>query len=807
MKNIITLGLAAMPCMLVAQTFNWSHNLGTNGSDSLHAVAYNPVNGDYAVAGRMSWGGANVNPLGTPYSVQSEGNHFLGVYDAAGQIKWAFCPTYLSAAVKSANNGANKALSGNYEYMTWMDVEFTSNGEVVAAGVVDQAGYNYNPFGGSYTANPWCFEMLFARYDLLGNMVWGRSVGASGQCDYSKVNAVAVDASDNLYFGGMLQNSPGYDFDGFGSPPVTAGPTDGGFVASYNGSGNYNWSILIGTSFFDEVTDVATDPSNNLIAAGNWYTNASNFDPMGSGFILTPVGNGDAFIAKYDPSGILIWALNIGSPLNDFIYSVTTDAAGNIYVGGEFNDVADFDPLGAGSVETAQGLSDAFVAKYNSNGVLQWVNTFGSASESEKVTRVRMSNGKLYVSGIFSDTVDFGAQTLTPYGGADGFLLDIDPASGAVNNAEQFGGNSADNVEDAFDNNVANTKMVFGNFRSSAKLNPSSSAFTNGSTGGSDMFMASFCNPINVSFNAPAAVCQGDPVISISGGNPSGGNYSGTGVINNLFYPLITGPGTYPVEYSYTSPFGCSGTAFSNIIVNAEPVVIQGPLADVCLNDDPKQLSGGIPAGGTYSGTGVISGSFYPLVAGAGGYLINYAYTDPLTGCTSSDDAVILVHQNPDVSVSVSNSSCAQNDGEVTASASGGTIPYSFYWSNGVATAVNNNVSSGQYQVTVTDGNGCEDFAIATVSDVNGPQIIVNNIVNTVCPSDTTGQIDVSVSGGASPYTYFWSNGDETEDLINEHAGTYELTVIDANGCEAVQSITLGGPLPIEPNETLSSPT
>ncbi|MEQ1746989.1 MAG: BspA family leucine-rich repeat surface protein [Saprospiraceae bacterium] len=112
-----------------------------------------------------------------------------------------------------------------------------------------------------------------------------------------------------------------------------------------------------------------------------------------------------------------------------------------------------------------------------------------------------------------------------------------------------------------------------------------------------------------------------DPAFALTGGSPSGGTYSGTGVSGGNFNPATAGGGTHTITYSYTSPAGCSGTCTFSITVNTTACPSN---STVCISDAPFALTGGTPTGGTYSGTGVSGGNFNPATAGAGTHTITY---------------------------------------------------------------------------------------------------------------------------------------------------------------------------------------
>lgn len=127
--------------------------------------------------------------------------------------------------------------------------------------------------------------------------------------------------------------------------------------------------------------------------------------------------------------------------------------------------------------------------------------------------------------------------------------------------------------------------------------------------------------------------------------------------------------------------------------------------------------------------------------------------------------------------------SSAGCDGEVDMTFTGGTSPYSYSWSTGATSEDIDGLCSGSYTVTVTDGNGCTGTKTYTVND---PSPIVASASASQSPCGG-GTINLSVSGGATPYTYAWTGPNgytaSSEDITVTDAGTYEVTVTDANGC------------------------
>ncbi|MCC6768573.1 MAG: T9SS type A sorting domain-containing protein, partial [Bacteroidia bacterium] len=121
---------------------------------------------------------------------------------------------------------------------------------------------------------------------------------------------------------------------------------------------------------------------------------------------------------------------------------------------------------------------------------------------------------------------------------------------------------------------------------------------------------------------------------------------------------------------------------------------------------------------------------------------------------------------------------------------SGGVSPYTFIWSNGQTGATANNLVAGNYFVTVTGNNGCSSTATATISTAAAPTLSIGSTVSP-CVGQATGIATVTASGGVSPYTFIWSNGQTGATANNLVAGNYFVTVTGNNGCTSNSTVIL----------------
>lgn len=133
-------------------------------------------------------------------------------------------------------------------------------------------------------------------------------------------------------------------------------------------------------------------------------------------------------------------------------------------------------------------------------------------------------------------------------------------------------------------------------------------------------------------------------------------------------------------------------------------------------------------------------------------------------------------------------------NGSITLTVSGGTEPYTFSWSDGPTTEDRSGLPAGDFTVTVTDNNGCTAVKSVTIAQPAAALSASETHVDVSCFGGSNGSIDISVSGGTSPYTTSWNDGPTTEDRSGLAAGTYTVTVTDNKGCTTTKSVTVSEP-------------
>jgi hypothetical protein len=321
---------------------------------------------------------------------------------------------------------------------------------------------------------------------------WAKSIGGAYN-DYA--SSVILDVSGNLYATGQFSDT--VDFDpGVGVFNLISITTDA-FITKLNNSGNLIWAKRIGGSFPDLAfgESVIVDTTNNQIYLAGMFKGTADFDPGSAVYNLTSAGNLDIFICKLDSAGNFQWAKQIGGIDDDRVASMSIDLSGNIYLGGNFSGTADFDP-GVGTFNlTSSSYSDIFICKINSGGNFKWVKAMGSANGNGNANSISIGSlNKVYITGHFSDTVDFnpgpGVFSLISAGYEDVFISNLD-SSGNFIWAKRIGGASDDYSESiAVDWSGSGSIYTTGHFSGTVDFDPGPGIFNLTSQASGDAFIS-----------------------------------------------------------------------------------------------------------------------------------------------------------------------------------------------------------------------------------------------------------------------------------------------------------------------------
>ncbi len=176
---------------------------------------------------------------------------------------------------------------------------------------------------------------------------------------------------------------------------------------------------------------------------------------------------------------------------------------------------------------------------------------------------------------------------------------------------------------------------------------------------------------------------------------------------------------------------------------------------------------------------------------------IYYVTVTDANSCVSIDSVTISEPAALVLSTSSVAANCGVNDGIAIVSVTGGTTPYTYLWNDPFTQTTDSatGLGAGTYNVVVYDSASCLIGIAVIVGNLGAATLVTDSVTSPTCNGSTDGEIYVSVSGGALPYTYLWSNSDTIEDIANLTAGSYSLTVTDGANCQSILDTTISDPI------------
>ncbi len=293
-----------------------------------------------------------------------------------------------------------------------------------------------------------------------------------GGLDKDDAMASVTDSAGNVYVTGFFTGDTDFDPDG-GAIRTSNGHLDC-FLAKYDASGDFVWVGTWGAEDGDLATDVAISGSNILVN-GVFY-DIPDFDP-GSGTDLHASNGGwDLFLSAFDSDGNHKWTETWGGSGDEYAGGMGVDAPGNIYMGGTFGTICDFDP-GPGEHEVTPIGYDNFLLKFNSNGAFVWVRNWGMESgDDELVSNIATSpSGETWMCGYFEGTGDFnpgpGVDNHTSLGYKDAWVSRFDP-NGNFKWARTWGEADDDDVAIAVAHDLSGNCYITGYFGYTVDFDP-----------------------------------------------------------------------------------------------------------------------------------------------------------------------------------------------------------------------------------------------------------------------------------------------------------------------------------------------
>jgi len=619
-------------------------------------------------------------------------------------------------------------------------------------------------------------DIAVAIFDLNGNLITAYKLAYG---PYNQIGGFLSFTQDNKI---LISGVFFYQAEILGNKLETPNETARqNFIAKIEKDGsNVLWVYLVeGNSAMNYVRTIKTDPNKNVYISGQF----SGYIKIGD---LTLYTNNyrDGFIIKLDEYGNPIWGRRfLGGSSNIFHFRHDVDDNGNSYCVGYFytNQII-FDSTNTLQsipyYNTNPGYSDVFIAKYSTNGTLQWVKTYGSPF-NDFLYNINVKNNHFSATGCFNNTIIIDSFQLISQGQEDGFVI-IGDNDGNITKAFSIKGNRKDLIIASLISDDGRKVTFTGEFFSN-QLHFTSTTLTNASIHRDGFYSTYGCILSSISFIATNVSCPGGSdgeltVIPSPEGlytyNWSNGSTSQTitNIPAGMYYVTVTDIygcsiiGSYnletnPVlEATYTKVDPCNDNSGS---ITALPYNGKSPYSYLWSNGYTTQTINNLPAG-----------TYYCTITDncSSTYIISVTLSNPAS-------LTLSITTTPQ-------SHCIAN-GTATANPSGGRTPYTYLWSNGGTTQTITNLAESIYYCTITDA--CNTIASSS-GYVNRKKLTVTFENKCSQIKACTGSSTANVSGGDPPYSYQWDSyaGNQTTqtayNLCVRMQGYY-ITITDSYNC------------------------
>jgi hypothetical protein len=417
---------------------------------------------------------------------------FVQKSDTSGQLIWA---KQMGGTGDNSGNSITTDADGNV-YITGIfsgTVDFDPGAETS----------ELSTFGGR--------DIFIQKLDPNGELIWVKQIGGTS-FDYAY--SIALDAYANVFITGAFKGTADFD-PGPGTVNLSSNGNDDIFIQKLDTDGNLIWAKAMGGSQNEGGKAITIDLNGFIYVTGYFY-GTLDFDIGTETISLTSLGGADIFIQKLNINGDILWVKQLGGADYDQGYSITTDASGNVYTTGDFEEIVDFDP----GIETYNfeciGSRSAFIHKLDSEGNFQWVRQVGSIGICTASFITTDANGYVYSTGLFSETTvfDLGTDSLSfnANGSFNTFIQKLNP-NGQVLWALQLEGSGLGTANSLVSDVLGNVYSI-GNFTNSIDFDPGVGTLLLTTAGGNDIFIHKL-NPsivgISKNFKADQIVVYPNP--------------------------------------------------------------------------------------------------------------------------------------------------------------------------------------------------------------------------------------------------------------------------------------------------------
>ena len=320
---------------------------------------------------------------------------FLVKFNSAGVRQWA---TFYGASGNEFEPEVAVDPAGNVYMASYTDAGTTT--------VIATAGSHQSSSGGGVN------DAFLVKFDANGIRQWATYYGGTG-LDFPR--NLCTDASGNVYMVGQTSSAGGTNIASTGAHQPSLSGLFEGFLVKFNGAGVRQWGTYYGGTSDDRVYGVSVDGSGNVYISGDSYSTGSGVISTTGSHQVNLGGSADAFLCKFNSSGVRQWATYYGGTGDESESVCTTDINGNVFMIGTTSSAGGTVIATAGSHQSAfgGGARDAYIASFDANGVRQWGTYYGGTG-TDWVHACTMDPSKMiYFSGYSNST---GTVIATPNG-------------------------------------------------------------------------------------------------------------------------------------------------------------------------------------------------------------------------------------------------------------------------------------------------------------------------------------------------------------------------------------------------------
>ena len=293
---------------------------------------------------------------------------------------------------------------GNQESDPAPTMTIDTNGQVYVAGTFT-GNMDFDPGSGEtfYQATPFTRESYISKFDAAGQFLW---VIIFKTTAIINIKEIIHDQKGHLLATGDFSGT--VDFDpGAGNYSLTStGSASETFIVKLNEDGAFVWANATQGTGQKYGSEIDVDREGNVFCAGI-FTGTGDFNPGPGSEVFTAEGFVDGFVSKFDASGQFIWSLHHAGNFQVGINALEVDDDGNVWIGGAFDDIRDFDPGPDSLILTATGAWDGFIQKFSSDGQFVWVETLANGADNWVYDLKSDEEGQLFATGYYSGTLDF----------------------------------------------------------------------------------------------------------------------------------------------------------------------------------------------------------------------------------------------------------------------------------------------------------------------------------------------------------------------------------------------------------------